>query len=75
MAAQRVSGVALVGAQTKAEALAFGLQMEAAVFGVHLLAHPVLKLHQEPVVALLCQVVDVVQAQPVFTVYVPKALL
>lgn len=75
MVAKRVPCVALVRPQPDAEALALGLQPEAAVLGVDLLPHPVLQLHQEAVVALLGQVVDVLQTQPVLTVDVPKAFL
>ena len=72
---QRVSSIALVSAQTQAVRLALRLQVEAAVLRVDLLLHPVLHLHQQPVVSLLAQVVDVLQAQPVLAVYVAKAFL
>ena len=75
VAAEGVSGVALVGAQPQPVALGLGLQVEAAVLGVHLLARPVLQLHQQLVVALFPQVVDVVQTQPVLAIYVPEAFL
>lgn len=75
MAAQRVPGVALVGSQPQAVPLALGLQVEAAVLSVDLLAHPVLQLHQQPVVPLSSQLVDAFQAEPVLPVDVSKAAL
>lgn len=75
MAAERVPGVALVGPQSQAEALALRLQMEAAVLSVDLLAHPVLHLYHELVVLLPPQLIDALQAEPVFPINVAKATL
>lgn len=75
MAAEGVPGVALVTAKPEPVALALGLQVEAAVLGVDLLPGPVLQLHHQLVVPLSPQVVDVLQAQPVLSVNVPKAPL
>lgn len=75
VAAQRVPGIALVGSQPQAVPLALGLQVEAAVLSVDLLAHPVLQLHQQLVVTLSSQLVDAFQAEPVFPIDVSKAAL
>lgn len=75
VAAERVPGVALVGPQAQPEALALGLQMEAAVLSVDFLVHPVLQLHQQLVVPLPPQLVDALQAEPVLPVHVAKATL
>lgn len=75
MAAEGVPGVALVGAQPQTVVLALWLQVEAAVLGVDLFAHPVLQLHQQLVVPLPPQIVDAFQTKPVLPVYVAKAAL
>lgn len=75
MAAERVPSVALVGAQSQTEALALGLQVEAAVLSVDLLVHPVLQLYHQLVVPLPPQLIDALQAEPVFPVHVAKATL
>lgn len=75
VAAERVPGVALVGPQAQPEALALGLQMEAAVLSVDFLVHPVLQLHQQLVVPLPPQLVDALQAEPVLPIHVAKATL
>lgn len=75
VAAERVPGVALVGPQSQAEALALGLQVEAAVLSVDFLVHPVLQLHQQLVVPLPPQLVDALQAEPVLPIHVAKAAL
>ena len=75
VAGEGVPGVALIGAQPQAVALALRLQAEAAVLGVHLLARPVLQLHQQLVVSLPPQLVDPLQPQPVLPVDVPEATL
>lgn len=75
VAAERVPGVALVGPQSEAEALALRLQMEAAVLSVDFLVHPVLQLHQQLIVPLPPQLVDALQAEPVFPIHVAKAAL
>lgn len=75
VAAERVAGVALVGPQSQPEALALGLQMEAAVLSVDFLVHPVLQLHQQLVVPLPPQLVDALQAEPVLPIHVAKATL
>lgn len=75
MTAQGVPGVALVGAEPQAVTFALRLEVEAAVLSVDLLAHPVLQLHQQLVVALPSQFVDAFQTKPVFPIYVAKASL
>lgn len=70
-----VSSVAVVAPQPQLIILALGLQAEAGVFGKDFAARPVLHGHQQFVVALVRQPVDVLQAQPVLAIDVPKPLL
>lgn len=75
VAAEGVASVALVGAEPQPVALPLRLDVEAAVLGVHLLPGPVLQLDHQLVVALLPQVVDVFQPDPVLAVDVSKPFL
>lgn len=70
-----VTSVAMVAPQPKFIILALRLQAEAGIFGKDLAARPVLHGHQQFVVALVRQPVNVLQAQPVLAVNVPKPLL
>lgn len=73
--AEGVAGVALIGAEPQPVTFSLGLDVEAAVLRIHLLPGPVLQLYHQLIVALFPQVVDIFQANPVFTVDVPKAFL
>lgn len=70
-----VASVAVVAPQPQLVILALGLQAEAGVFRKDFAARPVLHGHQQFVVALVRQPVDVLQAQPVLAVNVAKPLL
>lgn len=70
-----VTSVAMVAPQPQLVILALRLQAEAGIFCKDLAARPVLHGHQQFVVALVCQPVNVLQAQPVFAINVPKPLL
>lgn len=70
-----VASVAMVAPQPQLVILALRLQAEAGIFCKDLAARPVLHGHQQFVVALVRQPVNVLQAQPVLAVDVPKPLL
>lgn len=70
-----VASVAVVAPQPQLVILALRLQAEAGVFRKDFAARPVLHGHQQFVVALVRQPVDVLQAQPVLAVNVAKPLL
>lgn len=70
-----VACVAMITPQPQLIVLAFWLQSEASILSKDLAAGPVLHGYQQFVVALVCQPVDVLQAQPVLTIDVPKPLL
>lgn len=70
-----VTSVAVVAPQPQLIILALRLQAEAGIFCEDLAARPVLHGHQQFVVALVCQPINVLQAQPVLAVNVPKPLL
>lgn len=70
-----VTSVAMVAPQPQLIILALRLQAEAGVFCKDFAARPVLHGHQQFVVALVRQPVDILQAQPVLTINVPKPLL
>lgn len=70
-----VASVAMVAPQPQLVILAFRLQAEAGILCKDLAARPVLHGHQQLVVALVRQPVNVLQAQPVLAVNVPKPLL
>lgn len=70
-----VACVAMVAPQPQLIVLALWFQAEASIFCKDLAARPVLHGHKQFVVALVCQPIDVLQAQPVFAIDVPKPLL
>ena len=70
-----VTSVAMVAPQPQLIILALRLQAEAGIFCEDLAARPVFHGHQQFVVALVRQPVNVLQAQPVLAVNVPKPLL
>lgn len=70
-----VTRIAVVAPQPQLIILALRFQAEAGVFCKDFAAGPVLHGHQEFVVALVRQPVNVLQAQPVFAINVPKPLL
>lgn len=70
-----VPSVAVVAPQPQLVVLALRLQAEAGIFCKDLAARPVLHGHQQFVVALVRQPVNVLQAQPVLAVNVPEPLL
>lgn len=70
-----VSGVAMVAAHPEFVEVCLRLQPEAGVLCKHLPTRPVLQSHQQLVVPLVGQPVDVLQAQPILSIDVPKALL
>lgn len=70
-----VTRIAMVAPQPQLIILALWLQAEAGIFCKDLAAGPVLHGHQQFVVALVCQPVNVLQAKPVLAVNVPKPLL
>lgn len=70
-----VTSVAMVAPQPQLVVLALRLQAEAGIFRKDLAARPVLHGHQQFVVALVRQPVNVLQAQPVLAVNVPEPLL
>lgn len=70
-----VTSVAMVAPQPQLVILAFRLHAEAGIFCKDLAARPVLHGHQQLVVALVRQPVNVLQAQPVLAIDVPKPLL
>lgn len=70
-----VPSVAMVASQPQFIILALRLQAEAGILCKDLAARPILHGHQQFVVALVRQPVNVLQAQPVLTVDVPKPLL
>lgn len=70
-----VSGVAMVTPDPQLVEVGLGLQSEASILCKHLPAGPVLQRDEQFVVSLVGQPVDVLQPQPVLTVYVAKTLL
>lgn len=70
-----VASVAVVAPQPQLVVLALRLQAEAGIFCKDLAARPVLHGHQQFVVALVRQPVNVLQAQPVLAIDVPEPLL
>lgn len=70
-----VASIAMVAPQPQLVILALRLQAEAGILCKDLTARPVLHGHQQLVVALVRQPVNVLQAQPVLSVNVPKPLL
>lgn len=70
-----VASVAMVAPQPQFIILALGLQAEAGIFCKDLAARPVLHGHQQLVVALVRQPVNVLQTQPVLAIDVPEPLL
>lgn len=70
-----VACVAMIAPQPQLIVLALWLQSEASIFCKDLSARPVLHGYKQFVVALVRQPVDILQAQPVFAVDVPKPLL
>lgn len=70
-----VASVAMVAPQSQLVILALRLQAEAGILCKDLAARPVLHGHQQLVVALVRQPVNILQAQPVLAVNVPKPLL
>lgn len=70
-----VACVAMISPQPQLIVLILWFQAEASIFCKDLAARPVLHGYEKFVVALVCQPVDVFQAQPIFTVDVPKPLL
>lgn len=72
---QGVPRSALVKSQTEAVPVALWFQVEAAVFCKHLAALPVLQSHSQLIFGLFSEPVQVLQAEPVLSIQVPKALL
>lgn len=70
-----VSGIAMVTADPQLVEVGLGLQSEAGILCKHLPAGPVLQRDEQFVVSLVGQPVDVLQPQPVLTIYVAKTLL
>ena len=70
-----VSSVAVVAAYPELVEVCLGLQSEAGVLCKHLPSWPVLQGYQQLVVVLIGQPVDVLQSQPILTVYISKTLL
>ena len=70
-----VSSVAMVTSHPQLIEVCLRLQSEASVLCKHLSARPVLQSDEKFVVSLVRQPVDVLQPQPVLTIYVAKALL
>lgn len=70
-----VSGVAMVTPHPQLVEIGLRLQSEASVLCKDLSAGPVLQRDEQLVVSLVGQPVDVLQPQPVLTVYVAKTLL
>ena len=70
-----VASVTMVAPQPQLVILALRLQAEAGILCKDLAARSVLHGHQQLVVALVRQPVNVLQAQPVLAVNVPKPLL
>lgn len=75
MPGQRVPCVAAVLAQPQPVPVALRLQAEAIVLGENLPTLPVLQHHPQLVLGLFGHPVEVFQAEPVFSVQVPKAQL
>lgn len=70
-----VAGIAVVTPHPQLVEVSLGLQSEASVLCKHLSAGPVLQRDEQLVVSLIGQPVDVLQPQPVLTIYVAKSLL
>lgn len=70
-----VACIAMITPQPQLIVLAFWLQSETGILSKDFTARPVLHGYQQFVVALVRQPVDVLQAQPVLTIDVPKPLL
>lgn len=75
MPCQGVSSVAMVTSHPQLVEVCLWLQSEASVLCKHLSAGPVLQSDEQFVVSLVRQPVDVLQPQPVLTIYVAKTLL
>ncbi len=72
---ERIPSVSTVTAHPQPVEIRLRLQTEAGVFCKRLPARPVLQRHQQLIVVLVGQPVDVLQTKPVFTIDVPKSLL
>lgn len=72
---QRVPSVAAVLAQPQPVPVALRFQAEAVVLGKNLSTLPVLQHHPQFVLGLFGHPVEVFQAEPVFSIQVPKAQL
>lgn len=75
MPCKGVSSIAMVTSHPELVEVCLRLQSEASILCKHFSARPVLQRDEQFVVSLVGQPVDVLQPQPVLTIYVAKTLL